>query len=123
MKTLDEVIEIASDLTNGFDERSIEKQMLHYLKEYKYDKNDLTAIRTYLALQNDNPALTWDELRQMKNKPVWIETYLMENRNAWYLICGIDDNFMLVADAYGGQHNFPRVCLDSDMCHAYKSET
>ena len=35
MRTLDEVIEIASDWTNGFDESSIEKQMLHYLMEYR----------------------------------------------------------------------------------------
>ena len=38
MRTLDEVIEIASDWTNGFDEMSIEKQMLYYLKMYRSDQ-------------------------------------------------------------------------------------
>ena len=54
MKTLDEVIEMASDWTNGFDEMSIENQMLYYLKMYRSD------MQIYAA----NQKLWEDELAQ-----------------------------------------------------------
>lgn len=88
MKTLDEVIEIASDWTNGFDEMSIEKQMLHYLKEYRnkemfYNQSvdhmvlmmneHEDRVAMYLAEMHKNNPLTWSELKQMEGKPVWVE--------------------------------------------------
>ena len=90
MRTLDEVIEIAADWTNGFDEMSIEKQMLHYLKEYKntekcYSESIERVVKVidryekmvadYLSGKTCNPPLTWDELKSMTGKPVWIEEY------------------------------------------------
>ena len=93
MKTLDEVIEIASDWTNGFDEMSIEKQMLHYLKMYRSDQIQWEADRkdwqdkweSYIEARERhldavkelkrNDPLSWDELKQMEGKPVWIEIF------------------------------------------------
>lgn len=88
MRTLSEVIEIASDWTNGFDEMSIEKQMLHYLKEYRnkemfYNQSvdhmvlmmneHEDRVAMYLAEMHKNNPLTWSELKQMEGKPVWVE--------------------------------------------------
>ena len=91
METLDELIEIASDRTNGFDEMSIEKQMLHYLKMYRSDQIQWEADRenwrdkweSYIEARERhldamkelkrNDPLTWDELKQMEGKPIWVE--------------------------------------------------
>ena len=88
MRTLSEVIEIASDWTNGFDEMSIEKQMLHYLKEYRnkemfYNQSvdhmvlmmneHEDRVAMYLAEMHKNNPLTWSELKQMEGKPIWLE--------------------------------------------------
>ena len=98
MKTLDEVIEIASDWTNGFDEMSIEKQMLHYLKMYRSDQEQWgffqknyedelkqkikdfgDAKERYIKRLKEldigtlNDPLSWSELQHMEGKPVWVE--------------------------------------------------
>ena len=92
MITLDEVIEIASDWTNGFDEMSIEKQMLHYLKEYRETKKHLAClddaeIRGDNTQVVNNPPLTWDELKTMEGKPVWIEADNgQEQFKHWFII-------------------------------------
>ena len=74
------------------------------------------------AQMEDNQPLTWEELKGMKGKPVWVETNYAKDKKVWYLICDIDDSFMWVADPYGYQHNFPRVCLDTDLWRAYRKE-
>ena len=109
MKTLDEVIEIASDWTNGFDEMSIEKQMLYYLKMYRSDKAQYEADRKHweddlsqklrefdeakdkliakykeLEIGTLNEPLTWDELKTMEGKPVWVEADYFEK--GWFLV-------------------------------------
>ena len=98
MKTLDEVIEIASDWTNGFDESSIEKQMLYYLKMYHSDQEQWgffqknyedelkqkikdfgDAKERYIKRLKEldigtlNDPLSWSELQHMEGKPVWVE--------------------------------------------------
>ena len=118
MRTLDEVIEIASDWTNGFDEMSIEKQMLHYLKEYRSDIKHWEADRkgyedwieqykeardrhqqAVIELKKNDP-LTWDELKAMEGKPAWIEmngykpnwgiVMNQDKRNGRLMLCGYD---------------------------------
>ena len=92
MKTLDEVIEIASDWTNGFDEKSIEKQMLHYLKEYKTELEKTAALPDYYELVNfwsesmENPPLEWKEIEKMVGQPVWIEG---TNGKMWGIIAEV----------------------------------
>ena len=82
MKTLDEVIDQLIDChtnwarwsqTSDIVDRSAVEDALFYLKEYRDDRNDLTALRAYWAEHQANPALTWDELRTMERKPVWVE--------------------------------------------------
>lgn len=60
---------------------------LFYLKEYRDDKDeidstrlayldiltDYVALKNYWAEQQENEPLTWDELKTMEGKPVWVE--------------------------------------------------
>lgn len=64
---------------------------LHYLKAYKEDKNDLTALRAYWAEQQANNPLTWDELKSMEGKPVWVEALLYKQ---WAVIAYIGDEYI-----------------------------
>ena len=94
MKTLNEVIKAAHHcgLISGFDysyeydggcpyedcsvceqKRMLGKDVIRYLEAYKEDRNDLTALRAYWAEQQENKPLTWQELKQMEGKPVWVE--------------------------------------------------
>ena len=97
-KTLDEVIKAVDYCTFSSDcnpcpykedkecNRAKMTDALHYLKEYKNtDENYKKAIAhvtevidhyekmvaDYLAV--NNPPLTWDELKTMQGKPVWVE--------------------------------------------------
>lgn len=91
MKTLDEVIDYAEKWTENFDEGSLEKQMLFYLKMYRSEKamweadrkGYLDWIEQYKEAREKhqqavielkkNPPLTWEELREMRVQPVWFE--------------------------------------------------
>ena len=42
---------------------------LHYLKEYR----KLDSLDAVTFSEDVNPPLTWDELKQMEGKPVWVE--------------------------------------------------
>lgn len=90
MKTLDEVIEAFETCIVpknvfckecGFEDRCrITDDALHYLKAYKA-KQDEDWWKEYIAMRNEiifndleaNTVLTWDELKQMVGKPVWVE--------------------------------------------------
>ena len=94
MKTLDEVIE-AEEICSQIDaECSIcpykatakgwceekDRDALFYLKEYKKDREDpdgdhqqLEKCRALLQDFYRNDPLSWDELKQMEGKPVWVE--------------------------------------------------
>lgn len=123
MKTLDEVIvelenyPVVGGTTLTFDvivvpERSL-NNALHYLKEYKNtDENYKRAIShvtevidhyekmvaDYLSV--NNPPLTWEELKAMEGKPVWVEmegykhnrgiVMNQDERNGRLLLCGYD---------------------------------
>lgn len=73
MKTLDEVIAELED-------EGLFADALHYLKEYKANQEDPDGDHQQLeksrALLQDfyrNDPLSWNELKQMKGKPVWVE--------------------------------------------------
>lgn len=87
MKTLDEVIKALDVCSTGkgcencpyavYDEDGFEEYLecgkmnvdaLYYLKTYKDDKDDLTALRAYWKEQHENNALTWDELKRESGK-------------------------------------------------------
>lgn len=74
MKTLDEVITgIREEMGLG---DPVLADALHYLKEYRncgacaYADSYLRCTKEYR-----NDPLTWDELRQMEGKPVWVEPF------------------------------------------------
>lgn len=68
---------------------------LHYLKEYRQTREDLLDgmkrleekemmfIHAMDDTENNHP-LTWDELRQMEGKPVWIDSVPLVRR--WVII-------------------------------------
>ena len=100
MKTLDEVIEelqywdTCNEYPECFYDDEVTRDTLNYLKEYKRVQNKIEKI----ALGNiedtldklDNKPLTWDELKTMEGKPVWVET---ESINGWVIV-EIRDSFM-----------------------------
>lgn len=63
----------------------------------KEDKDDLTALRAYWAEQQANPPLSWDELRQMEDKPVWVEH---KYYNIWLIVYEVYEN-TIVLDGNG----------------------
>lgn len=106
MKTLDDVIEAIEACRDSYVAGKIIKaDALHYLKAFRDSKNALDAerekaIEAYCQWKDakekleaqtsqmmwvdkhfqfeisDNPPLTWDELKQMEGKPVWVEALL-----------------------------------------------
>ena len=137
MNTLEEVIEIASDWTNGFDEMSIEKKMLHYLKEYKnVDENYQKAIAHVIEvidhyekmvadyLSVNNPALTWDELKLMEGKPLWVEEYYYNGQKksaGWWLVDTQDDEQIVLRDQAGNPWYAYFISMGTDW-KAYRKE-
>ena len=92
MKTLDEVIKVMDHVefccTNcklQFDCDEVEcflEDALHYLKEFQ----GLSKMwNDKLDKEQTNPPLTWDELKSMEGKPVWIEPC-----KEWMLITEIE---------------------------------
>lgn len=90
VKTLDEVIEAIEVCRDSYVAgKIIKSDALHYLKEYrKLDSLDAVAFP-----EDDNPALSWDELREMEGKPVWVE-YISCKRKVWAIVdCFYTDAF------------------------------
>lgn len=98
MKTLDKVIE-ALDYCTGLEysgcelcpafakpDCNVQQNALEYLKAYRDDKNDLTALRAYWKEQHENSPLTWDEFQKMEGKPVWIEGPLLTEGPHWIIL-------------------------------------
>ena len=81
MKTLDEVINLMED-ERRCDVPMYKDDALHYLKEFKRISARLEKIALGNIMETleklDNPALTWDELKQMTGKPVWVEDNIDE---------------------------------------------
>lgn len=96
MKSLDEVIKKiekqwvcpSSDEADEYCELyDVRDDVLHYLKEYRDDRENFSeaisncgkALNKYimdiqtLAQQEEDLPLTWDELKSMGGKPVWVE--------------------------------------------------
>lgn len=94
---------------------------IHYLKEFKR----ISARLEKIALGNitetleklDNPALTWDELREMEGKPVWVESRFYRQ---WAIIGGIDNDYKIVR--FYGQNLYAPESMDDDTWRAYRKE-
>ena len=46
----------------------------------------------FVILPESNPALTWDELKQMEGKPVWLED--SNQQGEWVLLSGMEDDVL-----------------------------
>lgn len=65
--------------------------VLQYLKAYRDDRDDLSALRAFWAEQQGNDPLTWSELRQMEGKPVYVVYHTMRTKG-WALVDYVDDD-------------------------------
>ena len=130
MKTLDEVISgfeccyINTDCENDCDgercpymdgEKSCEIRLredtIDYLKEYKHTRQKLLDDMKILEFKaeiftnamkdiENNPPLTWEELRQMVGKPIWIEydnrgIEILSEPKQWVIISLIDNTSVM----------------------------
>ena len=115
MRTLDEVIK-AYEYTYENDPIAwtYGVDALHYLKKYRdnlearndqverYQKaakdceeilTDYVALKQYWAEQQENPSLTWDELRQMEGKPVWV---VADGKERWRIIREVSSEHLIL---------------------------
>lgn len=102
MKTLDKVIEelqywdTCDEYPESFYDFEVVRDALHYLREYrKLDSLDAVAFQ-----EDDNPPLTWEELKKMEGKPVWVEEKDMPS--TWIIIWDATENWLYPTgcDAY-----------------------
>lgn len=126
---------------------------LHYLKAFRDAKNALDAerektIEAYCQWKDaiekleaqtsqmmwvdkhfqveisDNPALTWDELRTMEGKPVWVESSDSFNRRRWMFVGEwFDDDEMRLFDmGYDYPDYVSKNGYESGTWQAYRKE-
>lgn len=72
-------------------EKRLQNEINRYQKAAKECEEILTdyvALKQYWAEQQANPALTWDELKTLKGKPVWIELLGKGHWKGWDVIGG-----------------------------------
>lgn len=95
MRTLDEVIKaVEEDLECAnesypevFYDYDNHKDALHYLKEYRETKKHLACLDHHESRGDNtqvvnNPPLTWEELKTMEGKPVWVEyNFCIDNKD------------------------------------------
>lgn len=97
MRTIDEVIEelqywdTCHEYPECFYDDEVTRDALHYLKEFnRYQntpsRNGHMALVDYFDESQKNEPLTWDELKLMNGKPVWIEG---THHKHWCIIKGI----------------------------------
>jgi len=138
MRTLDEVIEAFSGCEKypdcplygycGHMCMNIQ-DALHHLKEYKRVQNKIEKIALGSIEDTldklDNKPLTWDELKKMKGKPVWIEDHNDDDEpyNRWYIVERFikeqDDEYALLNDLYFSRKYFNDK---TDGWQAYRKE-
>ena len=101
MKSLDEVLEAMTNeicLNSKADCWEVPVDLygviLHYLHEYQRDKQIFAydVAKKNLELSERNEPLTWDELKLMEGKPVWIELLGNGHWKGWDVIAGFDDD-------------------------------
>ena len=99
MKTLDEVIKAIDFCKSGdlskckdcpyigtceLDYAVLSDDALHYLKEYQKIEDEYDELKDWWAEEHaENDPLTWDELKAMEGKPVWVEYNLHLNSKEW----------------------------------------
>lgn len=118
MKTLDEVIDMIECHMKNYCAADYDEPCLHYLKEYRRKRDELERTKKalfefvgekmveaekqgqtffcpncgdeFILLPEVNDPLSWDELRQMEGKPVWVEEPSFFGKR-WVIISGMND--------------------------------
>lgn len=137
MKTLDEVIkaceETVSDVDRGVDIEGCylgateTRDALHYLKEYQETKKHLACLDDAEIHGDDtqvvnNPALTWDDLKQMEGKPVWVEwASPRKHYREWFLL-DVQGEGTIVFRAVNGDSLYLSECDLGKTWQAYRKE-
>ena len=108
MKTLDEVIKALEEyITDDEIENILKQEILFYLKEYKTEQ--------------ENSLLTWDELKQMEKKPVWIESITSETSfQEWVIVQEVSDKYAILFGSLFGM-NYSKEKYGTNW-KAYKKE-
>ena len=124
MKTLDEVIK-AYELCIHPNIRCLEcpyhedgcpenrkQDAFHYLLEYrdiKVQAEEAISKQLKIKFTEYNDPLTWDELKQMEGKPVWVEwiSGTWKGLNKWVILSRIDDDYLVftASDVAGQSYN------------------
>ena len=86
-----------------------------YLTDYKELANDSAEFAEW----KENPPLTWDELKGMVGKPVWVETEKFGNH--WYLIEDINEMKVEFVGVYHEMIQFYRGDFNT-LWNAYRKE-
>lgn len=66
-------------------------ELKHKEKEVNDILTDYVALKQYWAEQQENPPLTWDELKSMEGKPVWVEALLYKQ---WAVIAYVGSDYI-----------------------------
>ncbi len=103
MKTLDEVLEAMTNeicLNSKADCWEVPVDLygviLHYLHEYQRDKQIFAydIAKRNMELSECNDPLTWDELKLLEGKPMWIEEIGQKYSSPhWVIHNGIEDAY------------------------------
>lgn len=121
MKTLDEVIEAyeycinnnyrdcrgcpygCQDGESGCTNAEEKTDALHYLKEYREKHDDILRMEEALGYCEimDNPALSWDELKEMGGKPVWVVEEGYQTWEYWSLVYWMKDDELTLLNENG----------------------
>lgn len=132
MKTLDEVIKAfeccehgepysnckeCSYISIGFCCLERENDALHYLKEYKANQEDpdgdhqqLEKCRALLQDFYRNDPLSWDELKSMEGKPVWIEqTITKKVYSGWVIAKAVTEDYLNTQERLFWQRDFDKT--------------
>lgn len=99
------------------------KDMMHYdaicyLSEYQKIEDEYEELKDWWAEEHaENVPLTWDELKGMEGKPVWVEWY---DHKEWFLIDSIDKKKVV----FRAQSGFGWHCIrrESETWQAYRKE-
>lgn len=134
MKTLDEIIESAP-----YSGTAWTRDALYYLKEYKTVRESLIENlkrnddlrQMYLnamAQWEDNPALTWEQLKEMEGEPVFMDEYDQIDRDKgwrrckWMLVEFVNDEYFIGRDMSGEQYAFYKVDKNDYSWQAYRKK-
>lgn len=138
MKTLDEVIdamEYEAQYNNG-EQRDFDADALHYLKEYQGMQTLCEAnqqkiddavrqrdahIKALAELKRNEP-ITWDELRQMEGKPVWVEWATPRKHYREWFLLDVQGEGTIVFRAVNGDSLYLSECDLGKTWQAYRKE-